>query len=319
MTAPLRVLIAGAGWRVTRFVVPALINEGVSRDGIAIVRRSGSSHSPPELRGIQIVTDLKDLDMPEFQLSINCVARESLVTIQRALVARAPGALHFCDTPIFNDRRDLVRVLSLSRHRLFSLEDWPLMPNLVFLGREMAKAEGAAELRVEQFGIAGHFLSLYRSLCGVRPASRRLIQKGDALTGHPTTRKTVTFQSPKNFAVAKASTRSDNSLVEDFHEVESAPHDDPEVLYRVVDDVGVRYYCGAQEISTHRVLPELIAGFAPLNDRKNVHELDKFIGLTTLFRSALRKDTTSAYPYLHSVRDALTVRRLDAHQMSLLF
>jgi hypothetical protein len=314
-----QVLIAGAGWRVSRFIVPALLNEGVSADCITILRRSANSPLGRELEGTRIVGNLEDVADTEYPLTINCVSRESLATMQRALVERVPHALHFCDTPIINDWSEVFSVPVLRRARLYSLEDWPLMPNLMFLAHELARADGPAHLSVEHFGIIGHFVSIYRSLCGWPLASRKLVPQHNVLVGHPTAEKRVTFRSPKDFPVAKVSLRTDAMLLEDFHEIETAAHDDSEVLYRVVDGGCLRYYRGPREISAHPVVPALMEWFLPFGDRKNVHELDKFVGLSTLFRAALRNDPAVAYSYIHSIRDSLTARRLAAGKTALLF
>jgi hypothetical protein len=47
-----RVLVAGAGWRAWRFVVPALVNAGVRADHITILRRSADAPTPPPLRAL---------------------------------------------------------------------------------------------------------------------------------------------------------------------------------------------------------------------------------------------------------------------------
>jgi hypothetical protein len=39
MSSSPRILIAGAGWRVSQFVVPALLAVGVRREDITLVRR----------------------------------------------------------------------------------------------------------------------------------------------------------------------------------------------------------------------------------------------------------------------------------------
>lgn len=319
MTSSSRILIAGAGWRVTRFVVPALISEGVTPDRLTIVRRSVAAIPDPSLEGIRVVTDLRALDKGDYGVTINCVTRESLVAMQRALLARAPRAIHFCDTPIYDHRSELLAVLINGRGRVFSLEDWPLMPNLRFLARSFATASPPAHLRIEHFGIVGHFLSLYRGLAGMRVGAHQLRRRDKEIVAHPAPGKTVTFVSPKDATRAKAWIRTASTLIEDFHEVESAAHENSEVLYRIVDGSTVRYLSGAREISAHRLSPAVLAMFTPLHDRKVVHELDKMIGLTTLFRAVLYGRGYGAYGYLQSFRDAITARRLEARGASWLF
>ena len=92
----------------------------------------------------------------------------------------------------------------------------------------------------------------------------------------------------------------------------AAPHEDSEVMYRVVSDDAVRYYHGRQLVTEESIEGAITASFQPFDDRKNVHELDKLVGLTRLFRSVLGAGTVAPYPFLSAVRDTLTARCLDA-------
>jgi len=306
-----KVLIAGGGWRVSRFIVPALLNEGVARNDITILRRSSCAVAAPMLRSLRTVSNLDELDGVEFEVTLNCVVAESLVAVQQHLVQRYPQAVHFCDTPVFCDRDSLFQVLRLSRARIYSLEDWPLMPNLAFLVSEARRPHRSVDLRVEHFGILVHFLSLFRSLHGgLNPLGRRLTKRSADYIGEPRPGSRVTFRANKQLPLAKTSLRTDRVIIEDFHEVEDQPRSNDEVLYRLIDGTHVRYHRGAEEISAHKVDQSILDGFFPLDDRKNVHELDKFIGLARLFRSVLSDTDTAAYPYLSSARDSLTARRL---------
>jgi hypothetical protein len=307
-----QVLIAGAGWRVWRFVVPALLNEGISREQMTIVRRSASAELHPVLRPVRTVTSFRELSGGAFDLTLNCVLEESLLAVQQELVRRYPRAVHLCDTPIFSRADDLREVVRLSKVPVYSLEDWPLMPNLEFLAAEMRRAEGNASLSIEHFGIPGHFLSLYRSICGRRHSLRGLRKVDGGLAGEPRSGWLVRFRQPKQFAVAKASLRTQRALLQDFHEVETTAHSESEIIYRIIGDSSVRYYHGARELSAHRIEPEILEAFQPFDDRKNVHELDKCVALCRLFRSVSGGADSMAYSYLSSARDAWTARRFGA-------
>jgi hypothetical protein len=315
-----KVLIAGGGWRVSRFIVPALLNEGISRTDITIFRRSSPSPADPMLQSLQTVTNLADLSDAQFEMTLNCVSAQSLVPVQQHLVQRYRRAVHFCDTPSFSERDNLLQVVKLSRANIYSLEDWPLMPNLAFLASEARRARGSTvDLRLEYFGILVHFLSLYRTLHGgVSPFGRQLAKRDAEYIGQPVSRTRVTFVANKQLPLAKTSLRTNSAHIEDFFEVETEPHADKEVLYRVIDRGVVRYHRGAEELGVYKVDESLLRGFCPFDERKNVHELDKFIGLAQMFRSVLNGSKPTAYPYLSSARDSLTVRRLGVRTSSFL-
>jgi hypothetical protein len=316
LTNPPAILIAGAGWRIWRFVVPALLNEGVRAEQITILRRSSGKPDLPMLRGIRMVTNLDALKGEAFTLTMNCVLAPSLVAIERDLIARLPGATHLCDTPIFDAPKELGMVRSLRGADLHSLEDWPYMPNLAyFAGRMRSAQEGA--LTVEHFGVPGHFLSLYRAVHGSGWSPGRRVTRADTrISGMPGPGLSVAWQGPKDFSRAKVSYRTASSVVEDFHEVETRRHDNGEVLYRLVEDGTVRYCVGETEVSAHAVTPELRTTFEPLTDRKNVHEFDKFVALTTVFRGLLGAGAPSPYSYLDSAKDALAARRLGQREVA---
>lgn len=319
VNASTSVLIAGGGWRVSRFIVPALLNEGVPAERIVILRRSAGDGAGL-LRDIRIVTRLEEVSAFQCDVTINCVSAASLVPVQRALLRQFTHATHLCDTPIFERNEELRQVLAVARARIYSLEDWPSLPNLRFFADRARRSGRPGALSVEHFGIPGHFLSLFRTICRRWLPSGRMLTGSDAsVTGTPLPGLVVSWTGPKQFVRAKVALRTSDGLVEDFHEVEDQPHDDGEVLYRVIADGLVRYCLGKTEVSAHTVRSELLATFQPLGDRKNVHELDKFIGLTTMFRSLFQSGRPALYPYLSSARDAITTRRLVQQKASWLW
>jgi hypothetical protein len=311
------ILIAGAGWRVWRFVVPALLAAGHSREAITVLRRSADAELHPNLAGIQIVTSLEALKGENFDITLNCAAAVPMLGVEEALVRRFPRARHFCDTPTFAGPEQASAALRLGSKRLNSLEDWPLMPNLAYFVKCMRCTRGAAELRIENFGILTHFLSLYRTIQGNWRLFSRELTRGDGIViGTPAREKSVLFRSRKNLPLAKVALQTPGFLIEDFHEVETAPHDDREVLYRVVSPGQIAYHLGSDVIDRFSIDPAWIASFEPFRDRKNVHELDKFIGLVRLFRAQITGAPPDPYSYLASVRDNLTSLRLAGKERS---
>jgi hypothetical protein len=258
------------------------------------------------------VSDRRDIPAEAFGVTINCVLAPSLVPTQHILIRQAPRAVHFCDTPILDAGDRFRSILPLMYRRVRSLEDWPLMPNLAYIASRARDDSGRAGLSVEHFGIPGHFFSLYRTVHGGWELSgRRLERQGAAISGCPRPGLEMTWFGPKQFARAKVALRARRFHVEDFHQVESRLLPDPEVLYRRLTDDGVAYFLGPSQLSVHRVRPELLSDFEPYTDRQQVHELDKFLGLSALFRSVLAGRRRGAYSYVDSAKDAVAARHLD--------
>ncbi|MCX5578954.1 hypothetical protein [Kaistia terrae] len=314
-----RILIAGAAWRVWRFIVPALLAAGYLRESVTILRRSTEAELHPGLEGIRVVTSLDALEGERFDMTMNCTAAAAMLDVQEGLVRRFPHARHFCDTPTFSDPADAVRALRLGLKRMHSLEDWPLMPNLAYFAARMRKSRNRAELRIEHFGILTHFLSLYRTIHGDwHPFSRGLVRSEGLVSASPARGRSVLFRYRKNLPLAKLALQTTDCLLEDFHEVEPSPHNDPEVFYRVATEGQVSYLQGATTISSTPIEAVWIRSFEPFSDRKNVHELDKFIGLVRLFRAIAAGGAARPYGYLASVRDNLTSLKLSSGERSLL-
>jgi hypothetical protein len=146
----------------------------------------------------------------------------------------------------------------------------------------------------------------------LQPLGRTLVRDGDELTAGPHAGSRVVFKTPKQLPVARISLQTEDSLVEDFHEVESSPHSDREVLYRVIDETSVRYFLGDALVDQEAIDGALTQRFSPFDDRKNVHELDKFVGLVRLFRSVSGgRRGVKAHSFLDAMRDTLTARRLE--------
>ncbi len=278
---------------------------------MTILRRTPDGNSHPVLDNIRVITCLDDIGSVAIDFTLNCTVANALVSVQERLVRKFPRALHFCDTPIFFNQTQLLRAARLSLGRLHSLEDWPLMPNLAYFVHRMRRETGRADLRIENFGILTHFLSIYRSIHGGWcPFGRGLKRNTSVVAGELDTSRRVTFRYVKDLPRAKIFFRSADALIEDFHEVETQPHQDEEVLYRVIGDASVAYHRGAETFHVVGVDHPWIAFFEPFSDRKNVHELDKFIGLLILFRALLSGDACRPYSYGNSARDRLTELKL---------
>lgn len=314
-----RVLIAGAGWRVARFVVPALQCEGVRPEQMIILRQTPGAPRAPALQPLRTIGHLAELGSSDVEFTINCVAAPALVAVQRALVARFPRAVHFCDTPVATHDDRTWQVLQLWRARLYSLEDWPLMPNLRCFVDEVGRQSSGVDLCLDRFGILTHFLSIYRGLRGSQLLRRALHKDQQDVIGEPRAGVRIRFAAPKDLPTAKISLRSERTVLEDFHEVESRPHKNAEILYRVFDDTGISYFRGPHLLSAHRVPQAILDGFFPLTVRKNVHEADKMVALTRLFRAAFAGRPSVAYPYLSAVKDAFIARRLDVRDVATFF
>jgi hypothetical protein len=296
---------------VWRFIVPALLALHVPRERITLLRRSPQAELHPALRGMRVVWSLQELSPDSFGMSLNCVPAPLLVEMQEALMTRFPAAIHFCDTPGFDTSEKRARVAKLALKNVLSLEDWPFMPNLAFFVREMRNPGRPKTLRIQNFGIFTHFLSIYRAIHGGRrPFGRTLVKDEVEVTGAPHRAVLVKFRYKKDLPVAKIALHGPHEFVEDFFEVEREPHEDDEVLYRVIDGGSVLYHRGKHLLCAKTVNQALVDTFRPLQNRKNVHELDKFVGLVDMLEDVLSGRLKKPYRYANSVRDTLTSHQL---------
>lgn len=301
-------LVVGAGWRVRRFVLPALFLSGVSPARTIILRRLATSDGLQE--GVRVTTSLDELDGVDIGLTINCVTAESMLGVQRLLLARWPAAIHFCDTPIAaaTDHPD---ELPHGVGRLYSLEDWAALPNLSALIESIRAAESRCDVRIEHFGIGGHFLAFLRNLCAQLGVEMPALERANGeivATLRPGWR--VLFRERKDLPIAKIFCRTDQRLVEDYFEVEPAGHSNDEILYRVIAGDTIRYRIGLKVVSEYTLDAAVFEGFTPWTDRKNVHELDKLVALTRILGFALGGSGVAPYPYAASAADAIMARAI---------
>jgi hypothetical protein len=314
MSASPRILMAGAGWRISTFVVPALLALGFARTDMTIFRRR---QVEPEgiLAGIRGVNQMTALAGP-FDLVINCVAPRALVEVQSGLLELFPRAVHFCDTPVLGRLIDVPGVLRPSEPRnLFSLEDWPSMPNLRPIIALCKDSPRDYRLVFEHIGIDTHFLSVARSVSAAAGLGCwRVItrQKRELIDRPVEARSRCILRGPKDFARSKVTAWNGSHLIEDFFEIrdgsdlQSRPSS-PETIFRVIADDRVRYFLGGDcfhEVAVPRAITDILLG---KRTRDAVHRLDKCAALIGIFQSAL-EGKTEAYGYWQSSKDALAAR-----------
>jgi hypothetical protein len=311
MTGAPRILIAGAGWRVSHFVVPALLAVGVRRDDITLVRRQAAEVAG-SLSGIHTIQDVGRAEGP-FRLVINCVPAHLLLPMQLHLLQLQPDAIQFCDTPILHRLFDLRKARKAAQAtNLYSLEDWPLMPNLRCIWPVCAESPHQFHLRFEHFGIPTHFLSAARTAYGQsgKVGRRFLRRKGEVLIDLKLgTRARCVLKGPKQERFAKMSLSDGRQLIEDFFELTyrseiPAAAASGEVIWRRLDGPLLSYYKGSECFHKVQVRTEISALYSTSGSRTSAHELDKCVALIDIFRSAL-EGRPKAYGFYQSVEDAL--------------
>ena len=316
-----RILIAGAGWRVSRFVVPALLAVGVSREDITLLRRQAAEASG-YLSGIQTTNDIDRIE-GQFHLTINCVPAPLLLPIQLRLLHLQPSSIHFCDTPILHGLLDLGNARRAVQTNLFSLEDWPFMPNLRCIWPVCAESPNRFELRMEHFGIPTHFLSAARTAFdkSAKTGRRFLRRKGWVLTDLKLgTQARCVHKGPKQEQLAKISMYDGERLIEDFFELADreelpAAARSEEVIWRRVDGTLLSYYKGSQCFHSVQVPLEVSAIYTSSRSRTSIHELDKCVALIDIFKSAL-EGHSKAYGFRQSIEDALFARATERFRVA---
>lgn len=301
MVTSASILIAGAGTRVSAFVVPALLSLGVRRDNITILRRQLAKPGGA-LAGINVV-DRVDALSGSFALTVNCVTKNNLVEVQHLLIDRFPKAIHFCDTPIFTRWSDLPKVAKLARTRnLFSLEDWPTMPNLQPILELCRTSPNSYQVKFEHIGVTTHFLSAARKAAEVAGLNnKRLVgRRGKLLSDRPVLADAAfVFQGPKDLSRAKIAAWNGSQLIEDFFEIYigRAPcHASDEVIYRQVEGNKVRYLLGRDCFRQIEIPGAILSMILKNGTREAAHHLDKCFSLMEIFRNVLQKRTI-AYGY----------------------
>ncbi|MEX1257205.1 MAG: hypothetical protein WEG36_06275 [Gemmatimonadota bacterium] len=231
--------------------------------------------------------------------------------MQSRLVDRFPSAIHFCDTPIVARASEIPHAWRLARRaRLYSLEDWPSMPNLQPLLGLFAGGRSPATLRFEHIGIDTHFLSVARTAraMGMGQQLRVAIRR----RGNVTVRSldgavSATRTGAKDYGRAKILAWNGNTILEDFLGVDQredgmTPSDHPEVVSRELAGDRLRYLRGGVPFAEVVISREMTSSILEEPGRKGVHELDKCVALMRLFRSAL-EGRPEGYGYIDSIAD----------------
>jgi hypothetical protein len=291
-------------------VVPALLAVGVRREDITLLRRQ-AAEATGYLSGIHTIQDV-DRAEGRFHLTINCVPAPLLLPMQLRLLQLQPNSIHFCDTPILHRIFDLGKARKAAHTtNLFSLEDWPLMPNLQCIWPVCAESPNEFQLRFEHFGIPTHFLSAARTAFGqsAKTGRRFLRRKGGVLIDLKLeTQARCVLKGPKREQLAKISMCDGRELIEDFFELTDrgeipAAAASGEVIWRRLDGGLLSYYKGSECFHTVQVPIEISALYSS-RSRTSTHELDKCVALIDIFRSAL-EGRPKAYSFYQSVEDAL--------------
>lgn len=322
MTDDTKVLIAGAGWRVSAFVLPALLAIGVQRARIHLLRRQDAK---PNGRLADIDGRRWETLDPAYDLIVNCVSRDALIAVQSRLVERFPLATQYCDTPVIDRMNDLMRARKLARRaRLFSLEDWPLMPNLTPFFTRCRQDANPWELRAEHIGVAAHFLAAARTAFGAAGGAQNLyaLRRQGALAVRAMGSGNVAVHTgEKDYARSKLVWWDGAAIVEDFFDLRRAgdsapPPRSPEVIERVLDGDKLHYSLGEEVYRTVTIPPAVTEMILSEPGRRGVHELDKCVALMDIFRGAA-SGSPSAYGYLAAAWDAVSTWSVDRSRVAL--
>lgn len=292
MTQNSEILIIGAGWRVRNFILPALQILQIPDESISILRKSRERFSgAPKIKVFDDISKLSD----DYAMIINCASADVMLGLQRQCLRRFPKAIHFIDTPIIPGVSALPKTwpLLLAKN-LFSLEDWPLLPNILML-RKVLKSNG--QIHFKHFGIPNHFLS-----------AARVINKSNWVRYQKTDRILSAGQchyfGPKNYDAACIEIISVEKHIEDRFEVN--PITSPEnQLYRRYADGNLQYCLNDLEPLSVHVPQALIEKFISEPHAKAVHEFDKIIALTRILQAGMDRRYNDLYPVQDALKDVV--------------
>lgn len=124
----MKVLVLGAGWRVTTDIVPSLLAAGVLAEDITILRKRRTT--TPALAGISVVTTPEGLDPAEFNGSviISCLPQLEVFETVTNLVQRFRPSTILIDTPISKNYKEMHGLSWAYDIGVFVLEDSILIP-----------------------------------------------------------------------------------------------------------------------------------------------------------------------------------------------
>ncbi|MCQ2003644.1 hypothetical protein [Rhizobium sp. NRK18] len=310
-------LIIGAGWRVKEFIIPALKCCSIEPKNICILRKS-----TPEYSGI--LSDIEQLNSSSelkenYELILNCAPAEIMLDLQTSALEMYPNAINFCDTPVISSLFQYTKARRLSRKfQMFSLEDWPYMPNLQPLENFAKVSKKAMHFKFMHFGVATHFLSATRKLMQHRIEDRkfRIKRSKTALQLETVNGNELSFAHilPKDPTKSKISAWDGENLLEDFFELTTDSNanlatTDGETIWRRAQSDKVLYFHGNKCFFEAPITSDIYQSLCKMNDRMSVHQLDKIMGLTRIIGSALTGDV-EGYSYLASAGDA-TIDKLS--------
>lgn len=297
-----KVLIVGAGKRVQHAILPALVLLGYDLSEIEILRRDNSDVQFLE-KSVKPLTSTCLLGS-SYDLILNCANASNMMPISEMLRRRYPEATILSDTPSSARFSELLRTRlgRASKPPIYSLEDWPYLPNLMAMKSVLPESE---TLVIAHIGIVNHFLSVWRQW-KKNKASLNTRSHRDARPSGPAR---FVFVAPKDVLRAYAKLRSaEKTITDNFLLTKAVTAGDDAQLRRTYLDGRLEYSVGDETLLEFDVPPDILRSFEPLDNRRNVHELDKVLALTLLLRMAVNRDVGKLYSYQDSLTDSLWAR-----------
>ena len=290
-----KLLIIGAGWRVKRFILPAATMLGIKDDAITILRQS-----PIDVSNIRTITKLKDLDK-NYDLIINCAAAKSMLNLQITICQMYPNATHLIDTPIIYKIFDIFRAKQLLKYKnIYSLEDWPFMPNTLLLYKTVSPTD---RLSINHFGIGNHFLSFVRSQIQPKVNFLKFSKRHKTITAG----RKYCHKLEKNYNKASIHLKkTDGDIIDSFSFNPVGPQKNE--VYRTYECGSLRYKLNSQNPLVYDVPPNLMDTFTQKPHKKNIHELDKTIAVYRILKNALGGEFQNLYSIRNTLGDIVSFR-----------
>lgn len=298
------VFIAGGGWRVQRFILPALELAGFASENITVFRRSAAKID--DFQNVDVISDFESYARTP-DIVVNCLPADLLLDFGSRLLERFPTARQFWDTPPTAAFPKLLKAKTNARLRsVTSLEDFVTLPNIVALTRS---AGDEVMIHLHHFGIPAHFLSVVRtSLRGLGRRFDILRKSGDKIVSG----NGFSMMQKKNLEHAALYVSGTRDRFVDhfsFYPVATpAVADEGVPLVRVIDGKKISYCVGNSDVLTYDLNARLLRDFVGLATRKSVHELDKVLALHEIFTNKLKR--VDQYPFADSIKDAFGHRLL---------
>lgn len=298
-----RILILGCGWRVTRFILPALEICGVKHDNICIFRKNvkqyGQTSTFKQITNLDSYTDCPDM-------VLNCLPSNFLFSYGNNVINKFPDAKHYWDTASEAKFYQILFQLFKNNKNIVSLEDFPYLFNITAL---VKISPNNLVINTYFFGIPVHFLSLVRNLNRkfnnkIFFVIRSKLDKIQTSIGH-------TMSTTKNYKKSFIEVKTEGSILKDEfimlpEDVYSNVQSKKDLLYRVYNDTSVSYLVNNVKLITLCLPFSFINNYFKKFDKRDVHEFDKVLSLTYLFTSTCEK-----YTYDLSIRDLLGSKFLN--------